>query len=121
MELPPEIIYLITAFCDSQTKARCSQVCKLWNVNTNWTVDELNQTLLHACHANRINTVLRLLEDHRVDPSHQDNLCMRVAAKKHHTDIFCVLDDDSRTISTMIHDRDFRVMLHRIRKSSVRF
>ena len=64
--LPPEIIQMITAKCDSRTKANCSTVSRHWNRNIGWNLVErqkrLTQAIMAAATAGRTSELKSLLD-----------------------------------------------------------
>ena len=62
--LPPEIIRMITANCDSRSKANCSTVSRQWNRNIGWTDKEQVKRFISACALGNIQLVNELFRRH---------------------------------------------------------
>ena len=124
-ELPYEIIYNITSFCDLNTKLRCEQVSPQWKSNVYWTENELQQALIRAIIKNDLSDVeyrLRhpklgpeicddavkfaarvgnemfelIVNDARVDPSADDNVALRFAVRRGNSNLVRRLLSDPR-------------------------
>ena len=81
--IPPEVIYMITAVCDAQTKARCSRVCTLWNAHVNWNLEESMQCFQYASEKDNVFLLNKLLRNKRFDFIGMGGIdfAMRCAAK----------------------------------------
>ncbi len=84
----PEIIYTITKFLDSDTKAKCSEVCATWNRNIYWTSDDFFRKLGWCSLKGYTDIVTGMLNHNRIHfSSHGFNSALNTASAHGHVGI----------------------------------